>query len=80
MGMTPRERILGLLTSVAPDVEASAVIPGIDFRDQFDFDSMDLLNFAIAVSREFGIDVPETDYAELASLERCEAYIAAHAR
>ena len=76
--MTPRERILGLLTSVAPDIEASEVIPGIDFREQFDFDSMDLLNFAIAVSREFGIEIPETDYAELATLERCEAYVAAH--
>jgi len=78
--MTPRERILGLLTSVAPDIEASEVIPGIDFREQFDFDSMDLLSFAIAVSREFGIEVPETDYGELASLERCEAYVAAHAK
>ena len=72
-----RERLLALLVSVAPDVDPVEVLPAVDFRDQFDFDSMDLLNFAIAVSEEFAIDVPETDYAQLASLERCEAYLAA---
>ena len=69
-------RVLELLMTIAPDVEAESVIPGIAFRDQFDFDSMDTLNFAIALHREFGVDVPETDYANLASLDRCVAYLA----
>jgi acyl carrier protein len=69
-------RVLELLTTIAPDVEAESVIPGVAFRDQFDFDSMDTLNFAIALHREFGVDVPETDYANLASLDRCVAYLA----
>jgi acyl carrier protein len=69
------KRILDLLTEIAPDVEASSVIPGIDFRDQFDFDSMDTLNFAIALHRELGVEVPETDYSRLASLEKCVAYL-----
>jgi len=75
MTLTLRERILTLLVSVAPDVDAATVLPHVAFRDQFDFDSMDLLNFAIAVSREFGCDVPETDYGDLASIETCEAYL-----
>ena len=70
------KRILDLLTGIAPDVEASSVIPGIDFRDQFDFDSMDTLNFAIALHMELGVEVPEADYAQLASLEKCLAYLA----
>jgi acyl carrier protein len=69
------KRILELLTEIAPDVEAASVIPGIDFRDQFDFDSMDTLNFAIALHRELGVEVPETDYSRLASLEKCVAYL-----
>jgi acyl carrier protein len=69
------KRILDLLTEIAPDVEAATVIPGIDFRDQFDFDSMDTLNFAIALHRELGIEVPEADYAQLASLDKCLAYL-----
>jgi acyl carrier protein len=70
------KRILDLLTEIAPDVEAASVIPGIDFRDQFDFDSMDTLNFAIALHRELGVEVPEADYAQLASLDKCVAYLA----
>jgi len=69
------KRILDLLTEIAPDVEAASVIPGIDFRDQFDFDSMDTLNFAIALHRELGVEVPETDYSQLASLDKCVAYL-----
>ena len=69
-------RVLELLTEIAPDVDAATVIPGVDFRDQFDFDSMDTLNFAIALHRELGIEVPETEYARLASLDKCLEYLA----
>jgi acyl carrier protein len=74
------KRILELLTEIAPDVEAASVIPGIDFRDQFDFDSMDTLNFAIALHRELGVEVPEVDYAQLASLDKCLAYLEARVK
>ncbi len=70
------KRVLELLTEIAPDVDPASVIAGVAFRDQFDFDSMDTLNFAIALNREFGVDVPETDYSQLASLEKCVAYLA----
>ena len=68
-------RVLQLLTAIAPDVDAAAVIPGIDFRDQFDFDSMDTLNFAIALQRELGVEVAEAEYSRLASLDKCVQYL-----
>jgi acyl carrier protein len=70
-------RVLELLTTIAPDVDPASVLPGVDFRDQFDFDSMDTLNFAIALSRELGVEVPEIDYPRLASLDKCVAYVGA---
>ena len=70
------QRVLALLTEVAPDVDPADVIPGVAFRDQFDFDSMDTLNFAIALHRELGVEVPEADYGQLSSLEKCVAYLA----
>jgi acyl carrier protein len=73
-------RVLELVTGIAPDVDAATVIPGIDFRDQFDFDSMDTLNFAIALQRELGVEVPETDYAQLASVDKCVAYLSGRLR
>ncbi len=69
------KRLLQLVTSIAPDVDPASVVPGVDFRDQFDFDSMDTLNFAIALNREFGVEVPEADYGQLASLDKCLAYL-----
>jgi len=68
-------RVLDLLTEIAPDVDPATVIPGIDFREQFDFDSMDTLNFAIALHRELGVEVPEAEYARLASLDKCVEYL-----
>ena len=70
------KRVLALLTEVAPDVDPASVIPGVAFRDQFDFDSMDTLNFAIALHRELGVEVPEADYGQLTSLDRCVEYLA----
>ncbi|MCU0976937.1 MAG: phosphopantetheine-binding protein [Steroidobacteraceae bacterium] len=67
--------LVELLTGVAPDVDPAALLPGVDFRDQFDFDSMDTLNFAIAMHQSLGVNVPETDYAKLASLDKCVAYL-----
>ena len=69
------QRLLALLTDVAPDIDPASVVPDRLLRDQFDFDSMDTLHFATAVSREFGIDVAEAEYTELASLAKASAYV-----
>ncbi len=72
---TIAERVLVLLTGVAPDIDPASVVPERNLRDQFDFDSMDTLHFATAISREFGIDVAETEYARLASLAQACDYV-----
>jgi len=69
-------KVLALVTEIAPDVDPASVIADVDFRDQFDFDSMDTLNFAIALHRELGVEVPEAEYSRLASLDKCVAYLA----
>ena len=68
-------RVLALVVEIAPDVDPASVIANVDFRDQFDFDSMDTLNFAIALHRELGVEVPEAEYSRLASLDKCVAYL-----
>jgi len=69
-------RVLQLFLEVAPDVDAAKLRRDVAFRDQFDFDSMDTLNFAIGLHHAFGVEVPETDYRELASLSKAVAYVA----
>lgn len=65
------------LAGVAPEVENQPLDPGTDFRDQMDLDSMDFLNFVTALHEATGIDIPERDYPQLASLEGCIDYLAA---
>jgi acyl carrier protein len=72
-----REAITAALLEVAPDVDAHALDTARPFRDQFDFDSMDQLNFVVQLHRRLGVDVPERDYSQLASLDGCETYLAA---
>jgi acyl carrier protein len=73
-------RVLALVMEIAPDVDPASVIAGVDFRDQFDFDSMDTLNFAIALHRDLAVEVPEAEYSRLASLDKCVAYLAEKVR
>ena len=71
-----RSAVLEALLDVAPDVDAGALDAARPFRDQFDFDSMDQLNFVVGLHRRLGVDVPETDYPQLATLDGCVTYLA----
>ena len=44
-------------------------------RDQLDLDSMDFLNFLIAVDEHVGVDIPERDYGKLRTLNDCGRYL-----
>jgi acyl carrier protein len=76
MNVTDVDRqVLEIFLNVAPDVDPARLDRAAAFRDQFDFDSMDTLNLAIGLHEAFGIAVPETDYRELASLDKCVSYV-----
>ena len=80
--MTPEEIkdvVLRALTGVAPEIDAASIQPGISFRDQLDVDSMDFLNFVIALHARLGIDIPEADYPKLSTLDSAVAYLASKA-
>jgi len=69
--------VIRILASVAPEIELDELEEDEDFRDQFDFDSMDFLNFASSLSTEIKLDIPEKDYPKLSSLENCLDYLGA---
>jgi len=70
-----RTRLLALLAAIAPDIDPATLDPTRELRDQVDFDSMDRLHFAMAISTEFHIDIPEADYAQLGGLQRACDYV-----
>ena len=65
------------LRRIAPELEAGDVDPDKLLRDQVDLDSMDWLNFLIAVHQRFKVEIAESDYATLASLDQIAAYVVA---
>jgi acyl carrier protein len=73
---TIREAVVQALTGVAPEVDPRALQPDVEFRREFDLDSMDFLNFVIAIHDSLHVDVPETDYSRLATLNGAVDYLA----
>jgi acyl carrier protein len=70
-----RDKVLLRLSEIAPEADLSAVDPDVNLREQLDIDSMDALNFMIALHKEFGVDIPERDYARLATINQCVGYL-----
>ena len=68
--------ILRLLGEIAPEADLTSLRPDLNLRDQLDIDSMDFLNFVIALHKAFEIEIPEADYPRLSTLNGCVAYIA----
>ena len=70
-----RELILNIIHDIAPDEDLSDVKPDVRLRDQLDLDSMDFLDIVMELRKRHGIEVPEADYMQLASLESCAEYL-----
>jgi acyl carrier protein len=74
-----RKTVIRLLGDIAPEVDWAGVRADVSVRDQVDLDSMDFLNFAIALHEELGVDIPEADYPKLRTLDGCVEYLASRA-
>ena len=70
-----RQTVLDVLRRIAPEVSPDALQPAKPLRNQVDLDSMDWLNFLVALHEKLGIDIPETDYAKLVTLDDLIDYL-----
>lgn len=61
------EAIHATLRRVVP-VAPEQLDPMVPFRDQFEMDSLDFLNFVLALEKEHGVKIPEVRYPRCASL------------
>ncbi len=67
-----------VLGDVAPDLDVATVAPDADLRNDIGLDSMDFLNFVIAVGKQLKVAIPEADYRKVATLDKCARYIHEH--
>jgi acyl carrier protein len=70
-----KQIVLDIIEEIAPDEDLSDVKPEVRLRDQLDLDSMDFLDIVMELRKQHGIEVPEEDYGELASLDSCANYL-----
>ena len=67
--------VLAELNRIAPELEPVEVAPAKPLRDQVDLDSMDWLNFLVALHEKMKVDIPESEYANLVTLDQIVDYL-----
>jgi acyl carrier protein len=72
-----RAAVLEVLAQIAPEADFASIEPNVSLRDQLDIDSMDFLNFLIALNTKLHVDIPERDYGQLTTLDACVDYLSA---
>jgi acyl carrier protein len=76
--MTEAE-ILGVLRDelqrLAPEIDFDTVDRTRPIQQEFDIDSMDFLNYVTAIHERLGVEVPESDYAKVATISGALAYL-----
>ena len=70
-----RSKVLAALTQIVPEADPQQIRSQVSLRDQLDIDSMDFLNFAIALHNEFRVEIPARDYSKLTTLDGCVDYL-----
>ena len=65
------------LGGIAPEADLDELASDADLQEELDLDSMDFLNFLIALGELTGIQVPESDYALVRTFGGCADYLSA---
>jgi acyl carrier protein len=72
-----RTAVFEALRSVAPECDPATLSDTARLREELDLDSMDFLNFIIAVHKALQVDIPEADYAKVQTLGGIVGYLEA---
>jgi acyl carrier protein len=70
-----REAVFKTLRRIAPEVDPRTLAAERPLRDQVDLDSMDWLNFLVGLHNVLNVDIPESDYRKLYTLNDLFGYL-----
>jgi len=71
------DAVIASIVAVAPEADPDTIPEHASLRDELDLDSMDFLNVVQGIHDRTGIDVPERDYPQLATLATAVDYLLA---
>lgn len=70
-----KQLVIQIIGDIAPDEDLTHLKPDVRLRDQLQLDSMDFLDIVMELRKRHGVEVPEADYMQLASLDSCAEYL-----
>ncbi len=70
-----RAQMLDIIKTLAPETDTAHLVGNLPLRKQIDLDSMDWLNVLAAIHERLGVEIPETDYGKLGTLDSITSYL-----
>lgn len=70
-----RTVIVDILERIAPDEDLSHLDDGVPFREQMELDSMDFLDIVMELRKQYRVQIPESDYEQLISMNSTVNYL-----
>lgn len=70
-----RAAVISILSDIAPDEDFALMKDEVSFREQFEMDSMDLLDIVLELRKRYRIQIPEEDYPKLDNMNSTVAYL-----
>ncbi len=70
-----KDAVIEIINNILPEGDCSEVDPDLKLRDQLELDSMDFLDIVMELRKQYKVQIPESDYPELATLTSCLNYL-----
>jgi acyl carrier protein len=70
-----RDVVRQALHRIAPEVDMDSIRGDADLREEIDLDSMDILSFLVSLHETLKVNIPESDYGRLATIDGCVQYL-----
>ena len=70
-----RQAVIDAVHVVAPEADFARVRQDAPLREELDIDSFDFLRVLMELQDRLGVDVPESDYAQVSTLHDMVAYL-----
>ncbi|MDR1483787.1 MAG: acyl carrier protein [Planctomycetaceae bacterium] len=70
-----RKAVIDILSEISPDENFTSLNDEVSFREQFEMDSMDLLDIVLELRKRFKVQIPEEDYPKLDNMNSTVQYL-----
>ena len=74
-GSEIREAVIEILSDINPDEDYANMKDDVSFREQFSMDSMDLLDIVLELRKRYRVQIPETDFPKLDTMNSTIEYL-----